>query len=79
MTLSGATIPGQSGAENDSNEGVLYIPQRSNITGSSPSDCLMSYPGQSLQGSLTHQQGYVPCILQPQPIGKPTFVVYLMS
>ena len=32
----------------DGNEGVLHIPQNSSITGASPSDCLMSYPGHSL-------------------------------
>ena len=47
-TLSGATIPGQSGTGNDGNEGVLRIPQSSNIIGDSRSDCLVlvrwSYP-----------------------------------
>ena len=42
-TLSGAITPGQS----DSNEGVLCIPQSSIITGTSPSDCLVSYLGHS--------------------------------
>ena len=45
--LSGATTPGQSGPGTDGNEGVLYIPQSSSITGTSPSD-LASYPGHSL-------------------------------
>ena len=45
-TLSGATIQGRSGPM--SNEGVLYIPQSSTITGASPSDCLVSYPGHLL-------------------------------
>ena len=48
MTLSGTTTPGQSGPGSDDNEGVLCIPQSANITGASPSDCLMSYPGHSL-------------------------------
>ena len=39
MTLSGATTPGQSGLGSDGNEGVLHIPQRSSITGTSSSDC----------------------------------------
>ena len=34
----------------DSNEGVLCIPQSSSITGTSPSDCLVSYPGHLLRG-----------------------------
>ena len=47
-TLSGATAPGQNGPESDSNERVFRIPQNSSITGTSPSYCLVSYPGQSL-------------------------------
>ena len=34
----------------DGNEGELHIPQSFRITGTSPSDCLVSYPGHSLQG-----------------------------
>ena len=49
-TLSGATIPGQSGPESNGNEGVLRILQSSSITGTSPSDCLVSYLGQLLVG-----------------------------
>ena len=47
MTLSGATTPGQSGPGSHGNDGVLCIPQSSSITGVSPSDCLVSYPGHS--------------------------------
>ena len=43
--LLGATILGQSGAKSDGNERVLHVPQSSSITGASPSDCLVSYPG----------------------------------
>ena len=43
--LLGTTIPGQSGPWSNGNEGVLSIPQSSSITGTSPSDCLVSYPG----------------------------------
>ena len=42
-TLSGATTPGQGRDESNGNEGVLRIPQSSSITGTSPSDCLVSY------------------------------------
>ena len=45
--LSGATTLGHSGPGSDDNEGVLHIPQSSSITGTSPSDCLVSYPGHS--------------------------------
>ena len=41
-SLSGATTTGQSGSGSDGNEGVLCIPQSSSITGTSPSDCLVS-------------------------------------
>ena len=44
-TLSGTTTLGQSGSGSDGNEGVL------GITGASPSDCLMSYTGLSLEES----------------------------
>ena len=37
-TFSGATTSSQSGLGSDDNEAVLHIP------GTSPSDCLMSYP-----------------------------------
>ena len=41
-------MPGQSGPGSNGIEGVLHSPQ---ITGTSPSDCLVSYPGHSLGGS----------------------------
>ena len=52
-TLSGATTPGQSKSGSDDNEGVLHIPQNSNITGTSPSDSLVLYSGHSLEKSYT--------------------------
>ena len=48
--LSGATTPGQSGSGNDGSEGVVYIPQSCSITGTSSSDCLMSYLEHLLEG-----------------------------
>ena len=47
-TLIDATIPRQSGPGCDSNENIRRIPQSFSITGTSPSDCLVSYPGHSL-------------------------------
>ena len=44
-------MPGQSGPESNGNEGVLRIPQRPSITGTSPSDCLVSYSGALIGGS----------------------------
>ena len=49
--LLGATTPGQSRPGSDGNNGVLCISQSSSITGTSPSDCLVSYTGHSLWGS----------------------------
>ena len=52
-TLSDPTTPGQSGPGGNRNEGVLRIPQSSRITKASPSDYLVSYPGQSLGASYS--------------------------
>ena len=41
---------GPSGPGSNGNEGVLRIPQSSSTAGTSPSDCLVSYPGHSLGG-----------------------------
>ena len=46
-TLSGASTPGHSRSGSDGNEGILRISQGSRITGASPLDCLVSYPGNS--------------------------------
>ena len=48
--LSVATIPDQSGPESNGNEGELNIPQSPSITGTSSSNCLVSYPGHQLDG-----------------------------
>ena len=48
MTLWGSTIPGQIEFGSDDNKGVLCIPYSSSITGTSPSDCVVSYLGHSL-------------------------------
>ena len=50
--ISGATTPAQSGPGSEGNEVVLRISQNSSITRTSPSDCLMSYPGHLLEGVL---------------------------
>ena len=50
-TLSGASTPSQSEPGSVGNKRVLRIPQSFWITGSSPSDCLVSYPGHLLWGS----------------------------
>ena len=40
----------QNGPGSDSNEEIHCIPQSSSLTGTSPSDCLVSYPRHSLGG-----------------------------
>ena len=71
--LSGATTLGQSGPGSDGNEGVLCTSQSSCITGTSPSDCLVSYTGHSLGGgsypSAEVQSVYYTA--PPQPTGQP--------
>ena len=62
---SGATIPGMVGPVSNCNEEIPSIPQSSSITGTSPSDCLVSYQGHSL-GGLTPLQRSCRCILYPQ-------------
>ena len=59
--------PGQSGPESDGNEGLVDIPKSSSITGTSPSDCLVSYPGQSFVGVLIPLQRSSQCILLLHP------------
>ena len=68
--LSGATTPGQSGPGSDGDEVVVRIPQSSSIAWTSPSYCLVSYPGHSLGGGLTPLQRCSQCILQPQQTGQ---------
>ena len=50
MALSGSTSPGQSGPGSNGNEEVIRIPQSPSITGTSPSDSFVSYPGHSMRG-----------------------------
>ena len=63
--LLGATTPRQSGPGSDGNEGELWIPQSSSITGVSPADCVVSYARHSMGGILPICRDAV-CILQPQ-------------
>ena len=50
--LSGATSLGQRRPGSNDNEGVLRILQSPGITGTSPSDCLVSYRGHILGGGV---------------------------
>ena len=68
-TLSGATTPGQSGLKSDGNEGILRISKRSSITGTSPSDWLVSYPEYSLGGVLPLCRDVVGVFYSPSQLG----------
>ena len=65
--LSGATTPGQSGPGSDGNERVLRIPQSSSTAGTSPSDCLVSYPGHSLWGGGSYPSAEVQSVYSTVP------------
>ena len=58
-------LPRKSGPNTNGNEGVLHIPQSSK-SGSSPSDCFVSYPVHSLGVSYPSEK-YSQYILWPQP------------
>ena len=63
-------MPGQSGPGSNGNEGVLCIPQTSSIAGTSPSDCLVSYPGHSLEGVLPLCREAVSVFYSPSRLGN---------
>ena len=70
-TLSVATAPDQNGSGSDGNEGVLRIHQSSSITGTSQSDCLVSYTGHTLgvgSYSSTEKQSVYSTALAARPI-----------
>ena len=67
--LSGTTTPGQSEPGSDSNEGVLHIPPKPSINGTTPSDCLVSYIGHSLR-VLPLCRGAVGVFFSPSRLGK---------
>ena len=62
----------QSGPGNNGNERVPCIPKSSSITGTSLSDCLVSYPEHSLGGSYSSSK-MQSVFLQPQLIGPIKF------
>ena len=72
-TLSGATTPGQSGLGSHGNVGVLCILQSSSITRTSPSDCLVSYPGHLRGGVLSLCREAVSVFYSPSQLGKKMF------
>ena len=61
---------GHSEPGSNDNEGVLHIPQGPCITGTSPSDCLVSYLGHSLGGVLPFSREAVGVFYSPSWLGK---------
>ena len=71
MALARATSPGHSRPGGDEYEEVLCISQSSSITGTSPSDYLVTYPGHSLGRGLTPLLRCSRCIIQSQLTSPP--------
>ena len=69
-TLSSATTLGQSGPGSNGNEVVLSIPQSSSITGTSPTNYLISYPGHSLEEVLPLCRSAVGVFYSPCRLGN---------
>ena len=69
-TLSSAACPCKSWLEGESNEGLLRIPQSYRINGGSLPDCLVSYPGNSLEGILPLSRGGVSVFLLPGRLSR---------
>ena len=75
-TLSVATTPVQCEPGSDSNKRVLRIPQSSSITGASPSDSLVSYPGRSWGESNPSAEMQSVYFYSPSRLGKvPTLLL----
>ena len=62
---------GQSGPGSDGNEELLHIPQNSSLTGPSPSDCLVPYPGHSLGDSYSLAEIQTVCSTAPADWAHP--------
>ena len=75
--LLGATTPGEGGPGSNGNEGVLGIPQSPSITGTSPSDVLVSYTRHSFGGVLPLYRGAVSVFYGPSRQGKLLFDSFL--
>ena len=71
-TLSVATTPGQSGSGSDGNDEIIRIPQSTSITGASPSECLVLYPGHSwgVGGVLPIYRDAVGVFYNPSQLGR---------
>ena len=65
----GTTTPSQSGPGSNGNEGVLRIPQSLSITGTSPSDCLVSYPRHTWGEESSYPSAEVQLVHSTAPAG----------
>ena len=72
--LSSANTPDESGPRSDGNEGVLRIPLSSRITGTLPSDCLVSHAGHSL-GVGSYPTAEKQSMYRTAPADKALFVL----
>ena len=68
-TLSGATTLDQCWPGSDGKERVLRNPQSSSITGASPWDCLVSYPGHSLREFFFYSSAEKQSMYSTAPVG----------
>ena len=69
-TLSSAITLDQSGPGSNGNEGVLCIPQNSSISGTTPSNCLMSKDSYWGERVLPLCRGAVGVFYSPNRLGK---------
>ena len=77
--LSDATTPGQCGPGSNGNKGILRIPQNSRITETSPSDCLVSYLGNSFGGVGSYPCAEVESVYSTAPDDWAKFISYYFN
>ena len=69
-------MPGQSRPGSNGNEGVLRISQSPSINWTSPSDCLVSYPGCSL-GWVSYPSAEVQSVYSTAPANWARVLIYV--
>ena len=77
-TLASASTPGKSKLGSDDNEGVLLISQSSSITEPSPSDYLVSYPGNSFGDSCPSVETQSVYSTAPNRLGNPVLKIWVL-
>ena len=66
---------GQSEPGSDGNERVLRIPHSSSIAATSPTDCLVSYPGHSLVGGGSYSSAEKQSVYSTAPADRASFCI----